>query len=84
MRRICRGWGMRALANGLAARAMMRLEAGDSAGFSRDVVTEMRFARLLAQQPSLIEHLVAVGIDSLAMQCVQAGAASGLASTSRR
>ena len=66
--------GMRDLANALTARAMMRLNDGDSAGVSRDILTCARLARLLAQQPNLIGHLVAVAIDSAAMNSVKSAA----------
>ncbi len=67
---------IRTLANTLTTRALMRLEAGDAAGYARDVTACLRLARLLAQQPTLIEHLVAVAIDNMAMRAAQAGAAS--------
>lgn len=65
---------IRAIANTLIARSMMRIGSNDTAGFTRDILTGLRLARLLAQQPSVIEHLVATAIDTLSMRAVQAGA----------
>jgi hypothetical protein len=67
----------RECANAMLGRAMARLEAGDVAGFSRDVLSCQRLSRLLAQQPDLITHLVAMGIDALTMNTVQAASVSG-------
>lgn len=63
--------------NALMSRAMARLDAGDATGFSRDIATCERLARLLTQQPDLITHLVGAAIDTMALRAVQAAGASG-------
>ena len=51
---------LRQASRALLARSMIRLEAGDIAGFQRDVMAVHRLARLMDQAPTLIELLVAM------------------------
>lgn len=61
----------------LLARAAMRLEAGDAAGFREDVLTVHRWARLLAQTPTLVERLVAIRMETNACRMERMAAAAG-------
>jgi hypothetical protein len=65
--------GKRELANVLAARAMMRLGAGDMAGWREDVMTMERYGRLVMQEPALIQRLVGMAILAQADACIWAG-----------
>lgn len=60
------------------ARALNRLGTGDGAGFQHDITMCLQFSRLVAQQPTLVEHLVGEAIDAGALQAVQGAAASEL------
>lgn len=58
----------RDLARFFALRAMLRMHAGQPEAACDDIVITHRFARLLAQGPTMIESLVAVTIDGIARQ----------------
>jgi hypothetical protein len=67
---------MRELANALKARALLRLGEKDFDGYRRDTIALMRLGRLSAQAPTLIQKLVAIGCEALALSTVQAAAGS--------
>jgi hypothetical protein len=56
----------RALANALAARAMLRVGQGDEEGAWQDLLTCHRLGRLVGRGGTLIEGLVGIAIDSIA------------------
>ena len=62
----------------LIARAMQRLEEGDTAGFQEDVIATLKLARLVAQGWTVIEQLMAYRIDGLAHEAVQRAAGADL------
>jgi hypothetical protein len=64
------------LANALKARALLRLGEKDLDGYRRDTIALMRLGRLSAQAPTLIQKLVAIGCEALALSTVQAAAGS--------
>ena len=68
---------MRAVAKALVMRAGYRHTQGDLVGAWSDVLTTHRLARLVAQEPMLIEYLVATAIDSLAATEAQSLATHG-------
>ncbi|HZL35247.1 MAG TPA: hypothetical protein VFC78_08050 [Tepidisphaeraceae bacterium] len=68
---------LRYAAVALCTRAMLREQAGDFEGCRRDLLATHRLARLIAQQPSLVECLVAGGIERLACRTERGAAASG-------
>lgn len=57
----------RELARALKARAMLRLGAGDNAGAWNDLQAMHRLARMVGQGATLIEGLVAVAIEGVAL-----------------
>jgi hypothetical protein len=57
---------LREVCNALACRAMVRAGAGDYDGAWRDTLTIQRLGRLLGKGGTLIEHLVAVAITTMA------------------
>ncbi len=69
--------GTREMARLLKARAMLRLDEGNVAGAWEDLMTCHRLARHIAQGPTLIERLVAIAIDSIALDGGQIIAQSG-------
>jgi hypothetical protein len=71
---------MRELANALKARALLRLGAGDYDGYRRDTVALLRLGRLASRAPTLIQKLVAIGCEALALSTIDA-AAGGTALT---
>ncbi|MEX2212730.1 MAG: hypothetical protein WD768_01295 [Phycisphaeraceae bacterium] len=54
----------------LCARAMLRLSSGDRDGACDDLLTLFRFASLLSEEPLLIAGLVAISLDSLAIEAM--------------
>lgn len=68
---------MRDVGHALKARALMRLSADDIAGFRQDVLTSHRLARLLGQQPTIIERLVAIAVDTSTCEVERVGVSSG-------
>jgi hypothetical protein len=72
--------GFRTMADLLAMRSLNRLEAGDAAGFSADVLRMIQLSRLVDQMrgADIIVHLIGVAIDSNAMMTVQHAVVSGL------
>ncbi len=58
----------RELARAMAARAMWELAEGSQVDAWRDLMTMHRLGRLVGQGPTLIEYLVGVAIESLAIQ----------------
>ena len=69
---------LKILSNAELIRANEELQAGDAPAFEHDVLTCMRLSRLLARQPTLIDYLVGLGIDSASLEAVQVGAAGAL------
>jgi len=67
-------------ANGLCARAMFRLKAGDFDGFLSDVISVKQMARRIGQGATLIEKLVGTGIDSRASRSIATVAGMGILS----
>jgi hypothetical protein len=61
----------------LHARALMRLEAGNGAGFTEDILTVHRIARLLGQSSTMVERVVAMAIEVSASLADVAAARSG-------
>jgi hypothetical protein len=62
----------------LLSRALLRLEAGDVAGFREDVLTVHRLARLMGQAGTMIERMVAAkGMEIPACRIERLAAASG-------
>jgi hypothetical protein len=68
---------LRRACHALLTRAVLRLEAGDAAGFREDVLTVHRWARLLSQAQTLIERSVAVDLDRSASETDLLAAHSG-------
>lgn len=62
----------------LITRAMCRLSEGDLPGFEQDITDTFLLARLLSQNPMLIDQLVAYQIDALAQRALQQASASDL------
>jgi hypothetical protein len=60
----------RNVANALRSRAMLRLSEGDPDGAARDLVTIARLASRQAQQPTLVEHLIAVAITAIGAEAL--------------
>jgi hypothetical protein len=62
----------------LLTRAMLRLDAGDYAGFHDDLMTIHRLARLMGQSATLIERMTAINeVEVPACRVERAAAASG-------
>jgi hypothetical protein len=61
----------RICSHALLARAMSRLHAGDTPGFSSDLLATIRLSRLLAQDPIIITFLLGSAIDAEAMRTLQ-------------
>jgi len=57
---------MREVCNALVTRAMLRAGAGDYAGAWQDTLTIQRLGRLMTRGGTLIEHLVAVAVVTMA------------------
>ncbi len=53
---------LRALSNGLTARAMMRLGAGDMGGYREDLLTSARLGLLIMQGPLVLERLLGLAM----------------------
>ena len=69
----------------LAARATLRLGAGDAAGAWSDVQTGWRLARLFGQGMSLVERLTAVAIEAIATEtCITMAASEKLTAAEAR
>jgi hypothetical protein len=68
---------LRQLRRPLLTRAMLRLAAGDYAGFHDDLITTHRLARLTAQSATLVERMMAKEMDVAACHAERAAAASG-------
>jgi hypothetical protein len=68
---------MRDACRALQTRAQMRLAADDAAGFRADLMTVHRITRLLGQQPTMIERMVAITIETSACEIDRLGIASG-------
>lgn len=58
----------RGFARAFVARAMLRLGEGDDYGAWRDLIAAHRIARLVGRGPTIIEGLVGVAIESLAIE----------------
>ncbi|MCD4825534.1 MAG: hypothetical protein K8S55_13130, partial [Phycisphaerae bacterium] len=58
----------RNVARALVIRAMLKLRKGDVDGAWQDILTTHRLARLVQQGPTLIEQLVAIAIDAIAVK----------------
>ena len=65
------------LGRALAARAMLKLDAGDIEGARADLTACHRMARLLGQGPSLVARMVAIACESIACTGDIAVATSG-------
>ena len=68
---------MRGLANALKSRAMLALGREDMEAFRRDVTAILRVARLTSGGPTLIERLVAIGCEAMALDLIQVAATGG-------
>jgi len=68
---------VRESANGLRARAMLRLGSDDSDGFCRDVIAIVRLGRLNTHAPTLIENLVGTGCEAIGLDAIKIAAAGG-------
>jgi len=69
--------GVREACRALETRALIRLTADDIAGFRSDLLAIHRLARLLAQQPTMIERIVAASIETSACEAERVGVSSG-------
>lgn len=61
----------------LRTRAFIRLAGGDVAGFRADLMTAHRLARLIGQEPTFIEKLVAINMEISACEAERVGISSG-------
>lgn len=61
----------------LLDRALLRLQAGDVAGFREDVLAVHRLARLLGQEAALVERVAALQMEGWACQADELAAKSG-------
>jgi hypothetical protein len=68
---------MRGLMNALKARAMLALGNEDMEGFRRDVTAVLRVARLTSNGSTLVERLVAIGCEVLALDAIEIAATGG-------
>jgi hypothetical protein len=68
---------MRQLVNALKARAMLALGNEDMEGFRRDVTAILRIARLTSGGPTLVERLVAIGCEMVALDAIEKAATGG-------
>jgi hypothetical protein len=68
---------MRGLANALKARAMLALGKEDMDGFRRDILAILRVARLTSHSSTLVERLVAIGCEAMALDAIQTAATGG-------
>lgn len=68
---------LNAIGRALAARAMRKLHAGDTASVRADLLAVHRLARLIALGPMMIEWAIGVAIDTRASRSVSALAKSG-------
>jgi hypothetical protein len=68
---------MRQLVNALKARAMLALGNEDMEGFRRDVTAVLRLSRLTSGGPTLVERLVAIGCEVVALDAIESAAAGG-------
>lgn len=67
-----------ALAEAVIVHANQRLASSDHVAYEHDVVLVMQLARLLSQQPTFQEYLIALAIDNMAGEALQRAAASQL------
>jgi len=74
----------RTLNNGLTARTMMRLGAGDVAGYREDLLTTGRLGHLVMQGPTLIERLVGLAMVEQAYRSVEPALGGRLKATEAR
>jgi hypothetical protein len=75
---------LRSASRALLARSVIRLEAGDVAGFEQDVLAVHRLARLVNQSPTLIEAIVGMGdMEGAACHIDRLAAGSGKLSAER-
>jgi len=65
------------MSRALCARAMLKLNSGDTAGAWMDLITARRLARHVSHGYSLVEGLVALAIEEVACQATNATAGSG-------
>jgi hypothetical protein len=69
---------LRNASRALQARALMRLAGADDVrGFQQDMLALHRWARLIAQQVTMIERLVGMAIETAACQAERAAASGG-------
>ena len=61
----------------LLTRALIRLNAGDSAGFVQDIATSHRLARLMAHDSTIISRLVGVAMERSTCRLERYGIANG-------
>jgi hypothetical protein len=62
---------------GLRARAMLRLGGDDADGFARDAVAVVRLGRLMTNSATMIEKLVAIGLEGAGLEAIRTAAAGG-------
>lgn len=63
--------------NALLTRALIRLDAGDSAGYVENAMAVHRWARLISQSQTLIERVMAFGIETNACEFDRLAISSG-------
>jgi hypothetical protein len=67
----------RGLVNGLKARAMLALGNEDMEAFRRDVTAILRMSRLTSNGSTLVERLVAIGCEMVALDAIETAATGG-------
>lgn len=67
----------RGLVNALKARAMLALGNEDMEGFRRDVTAILRISRLTSNGSTLVERLVAIGCEVVALDTIETAATGG-------
>jgi hypothetical protein len=65
------------MCHALLTRSLIRLEAGDAAGFRADVLAVHRWARLIAKSQTLVERAQALAIEATACRFDRLAAGSG-------
>lgn len=68
---------LRDLANALKARAMLELGNEDGEGFRRDIVALVRIGRLMTRAATLVEWLVAAGVEDMGLDGIEIAASGG-------
>jgi hypothetical protein len=68
---------LRDLANALKARAMLALGNEDGEGFRRDVVALVRVGRLMTRGATLVEWMVAAGVEHMGLEGIEVAASGG-------